>query len=183
LCPNCGTPYSSEDQYCATCGDLLPSNKTMDTKSWRDLEAEEYSRDIGFLIQADNEVQESFKLTKWPYNTRKSYAVITTQGWLCLVDQFLTKQTAGFPIIEIKGMKMKGKDWPLLLLAFCCVPFFYFVFPIALAVILFFKGLEHKLHFETEFFGPFTIRGNESRLRTFYAHLQRELREKQVRRF
>jgi hypothetical protein len=183
LCPNCGTPYLPEDQYCATCGDRVTSAKAIGAKISKDIAAEEYPRDIGFLIQPDDEIQESFELARWPYNVRKSYAIITTQGWLCLVDQFLTKQTAGFPIAEIKGMKMKGKDWPLFILAFCCIPFFFFVFPILLAVLLLFKGLEQKLHFETEYFGSFTIRGNESRLRTLYAHLQREMREKQMRRF
>jgi hypothetical protein len=173
FCANCGTPFFPGDQYCATCGDAIRPTKAVSGERPKALVPDDYSRDIGFLVRPNEQIEEFYELARWPLNSRKSFAVLTDQGWVCLLDQFITRSIATFSIAEIKKMKMEGKDWPWLVLGICCLPFFMLGFPILIAIIAFLKGWESKLHFETEYFGPFTIHGNEFRVRALYAQLQR----------
>ncbi|MFW9915060.1 MAG: hypothetical protein ACFFGZ_05555 [Candidatus Thorarchaeota archaeon] len=174
FCPNCGTPFFPGDQFCASCGDSITSKKIAAIGRPKALVPEEYSRDLGFLVRPNEEVEEFYELAKWPFNSRKSFAVITDQGWVCFLDQFLTRNIASFSIAEIKKMKIESRNWPLMLLGAFCFLFSALIFPMIIGIGLILKGWEMGLHFETEYFGPFTIRGSEYRLRGLYAQIQRK---------
>ncbi|MHA2273816.1 MAG: hypothetical protein ACXACI_18355 [Candidatus Hodarchaeales archaeon] len=173
FCNNCGTPFFPGDQFCASCGDSIIS-KIAPAGRPKALVPEEYSHALGFLVRPNEEVEEFFELAKWPFNSRKSFAVITDQGWVCFLDQFVTRNIASFSIAEIKKMKIEPRNWPLMILGAFTLIFSTLIFPLIIGIALILKGWEMGLSFETEYFGPFTIRGSEYRLRGLYAQIQRK---------
>ncbi|MFQ5979959.1 MAG: zinc ribbon domain-containing protein [Candidatus Heimdallarchaeota archaeon] len=175
FCSNCGTPYFPGDQYCATCGDSVMFPAPKSRKHAKTLIPEEYSGEIQFLIRPEEEVQEFFEMARWPLGIRKSFAIITDQR-VHIYDQFVSKNWASFAIPEIKEMKMTKYNWLLIVLGISCFPFFAFGgIPVIVGLVLILKGLESALVINAEFYGAFTIHGNESRLRVFYAELQRRM--------
>lgn len=175
FCSNCGTPFFPGDQYCATCGDSVMPATPVSRKHVKTLIPEEYSEEIQFLINPEEEVQEFFEMARWPLGIRKSFAIITDQR-VHLYDQFVSKNWASFAIEEIKEMKMKKYNWLLIVLGISCFPFFAFGgIPVLVGLVLILKGLESGLMFSAQYYGAFTIHGNGNRLRAFYAELLRRM--------